>query len=137
ADRRREMAGVAPARAEAAELLLEQHDVEASLTQRERRRHAGIATADDDHVRAHVGRQRWRELCRLREPGTQLQDRGSRRHCRCLPRRRSASNANSASATGIAPPRSSAWAPEAPDVSGRASTTTGRSSLVLASTTLL
>src|SRR5262249_60182582 len=66
ADRRREVPGVAPARAGAAEVALDHGDVDAGLAQRQRRAEAREAAADDRDVGAQrtgerrLGRRRRR-----------------------------------------------------------------------------
>jgi hypothetical protein len=68
ADRRRQVAGVAPACAEARVVALEHHHVGAALSQRERRPQPRVAGADHDHVGLHGPLQRRPRVRRRVEP---------------------------------------------------------------------
>src|SRR5690606_24858086 len=75
ADRRREMPGVAPARAGAGEVRLEQHGVDAGAPQRERRREPRVACPDDRHVGVEIAGERLPPIRGRLEIGAVLDER--------------------------------------------------------------
>ena len=73
ADRRREMAGIAAARAEPGEVPLEHDDIDARALQRQGRGEPGVAGADDRNVGRNVAGDTGPQIGRGRDPRTDRQ----------------------------------------------------------------